>query len=379
MSTTPQPELTRLAPEIASSLALRRFGLLGFNAQETGRLAGVLESARAVWARFEESWIAKSAYLGDALVIRMGAVSPQGLRAAAGSRAPVLLVGTAEAILEGIGGAYAWPREILVEPWSDQELLVRLFRVLAGRSEAVPTGPREQPLILVADDDTSWTALVETCLRAHGLTCRTVNDGLRTLRLARELRPDLIALDVQMPGMDGFEVLEAIRRDPFLEALPVAMMTACVNDAEVKRGSALHADDYIAKPVSPTVLLNRIRKLLLPAGSVFVPVAEPAEETREPEVPPGLDELRAVYLSNRTRELVTLAGAVQRGDFDSLSRAGHNLKGTGAAYGFAELSEIGKGLEEAAKAADAPKVQTLLGKAESYLNRLNAVPSHEGA
>ncbi|GEM_PF-488143 len=376
MSTTPQGEAGRLAPEIASTLAGRRFGLLGFNAEQTGRIAGVLERAGAVWARFEESWIGRSVYLGDALLIQMAAVSPRGLREAAGSGAPVLLAGAGEAVLDGTGGAYAWAREILVEPWSDAELLVRLFRVLSRRPDAGRPEPRAQPLVLIADDDPAWNALVESSLRTHGLACRTVTDGLGVLRLARQLRPDLVVLDVQMPGMDGFDVLEAIRRDPVLESVPVAMLTACVDAGEVSRGSALHADDYIAKPVSPTVLVTRIRKLLAPAGACPPESASP--EGPEPETAPGLDELRAVYLSNRTRELASLASALQRADFEALARAGHNLKGTGEAYGFAELSEIGKALEDAAKASDAPQVQVLLGKTEAYLNRLNSVPAHEG-
>src|SRR5579871_6104637 len=196
MSTTPQGELERLAPEIASTLAGRRFGLVGFDAREAARIAGVLERAHAVCASFEESWISKAAFLGYALVIQIGAVSPRGLRAAAASGIGVIAAGPAEAVLEGIGGAYAWPREILVEPWSDAELLVRLFRVLAGRSETAKTGPRAQPLVLIADDDLAWNALVETCLRDHRLACRTANNGLRTLQLARELRPDLVVLDV---------------------------------------------------------------------------------------------------------------------------------------------------------------------------------------
>src|SRR5579883_2313391 len=262
MSTTPQGEAGRLAPEIASTLAGRRFGLLGFNAEQTGRIAGVLERAGAVWARFEESWIGRSVYLGDALLIQMAAVSPRGLREAAGSGAPVLLV--------------------------------RLFRVLSRRPDAGRPEPRAQPLVLIADDDPAWNALVESSLRTHGLACRTVTDGLGVLRLARQLRPDLVVLDVQMPGMDGFDVLEAIRRDPVLESVPVAMLTACVDAGEVSRGSALHADDYIAKPVSPTVLVTRIRKLLAPAGACPPESASP--EGPEPETAPGLDELRAVYL-----------------------------------------------------------------------------------
>ena len=377
MSSAPQSVPARLAPELARTLAGRRFGLLGFDKEETNRIATLLERVHAVSARFEESWIGKSVYLGDALLIKMVAVRPEPLRAAALSPVPVLIVGGGDAVLEGMAAAYAWPREILLEPWSESELLVRLFRVVEARLEAVQAGSRTRPLVLIADDDPAWNALVESTVSTHSLACRTVTDGLRALRMARQLRPDLMVLDIQMPGMDGFEVLETMRRDPILETMPVAMLTACVDAAEVNRASALRADDYIAKPVSPTVLLNRIRKLLNAAGPPEAAAAGPAQnEPAEdrPEKQPSLDELRAMYLNNRVRELASLASALQRSDFEALARAGHNLKGTGGAYGFAELSEIGKDLEVAAKAQNAPEIQVLLGKTESYLKHSNAVP-----
>jgi DNA-binding response OmpR family regulator len=74
--------------------------------------------------------------------------------------------------------------------------------------------------------------------------------------------PDLILLDIRMPGINGFEVLETIRRDPGLQTLPVILLTGCDDPADVVRGSELHADQYIAKPVSPNVLLNRVKRLL---------------------------------------------------------------------------------------------------------------------
>ena len=118
------------------------------------------------------------------------------------------------------------------------------------------------PLVLLADDDPELIALVEATLRNDGISCRTADNGLTALRLAREIMPDLILLDVRMPGINGFEVLETIRRDPSLQALPVIMLTGCDDPADIMRGSELHADQYIAKPVSPNVLLNRVKRLL---------------------------------------------------------------------------------------------------------------------
>ncbi len=395
MGTTLQAASPRVAPEITATLRGRHFGLFGFNAEETARIAAVLRRVDAVGTRFEETWLGGSVRLGDALVIKLDAVGPSALREAAASAVPVLVAGSGESLLNGTAGAYGWPRDFLNESWPDAELLVRLFRLLApARNGIAPAEPRSQPLILIADDDPAWLQLLEPTLRNHGLTCRTARDGLATLQLARQLVPDLLVLDVRMPGMDGFEVLETIRREPLLEQLPVTLLTGCDEDAEVSRGSELRADDYVVKPVSPTVLLNRIKRVLaatLPeAHRDQMPDEDPGPKapggvrsffrlgqgTRPHEPEPALDALRTQYLENRVQELGVLAEALRRSDFPALRQAGHNLKGTGAAYGFAKLTEFGNALESAAKAEDGPEVELLLGKTKSYLSQIQTHAAH---
>ena len=74
--------------------------------------------------------------------------------------------------------------------------------------------------------------------------------------------PDLVILDVKMPGMDGFEVLERLRRTPAYRTVPIIMLTSMGSEADVVRGFRLGADDYILKPFSPTELSARVRRLL---------------------------------------------------------------------------------------------------------------------
>jgi DNA-binding response OmpR family regulator len=176
------------------------------------------------------------------------------------------MVGLAESALAGEAGVYGWAGDLLSEPWTDAELLVRLFRLLApAREYGSQAAQRSQPLLLLADDDPAWISLAEATLRTHRLTCRTATDGLGTLRLARQLLPDLLVLDLQMPGINGLEVLETIRRDPLLSTMPVALLTGCDQETEVERATELRADDYLIKPLSPTVLLNRVKRLLAAA------------------------------------------------------------------------------------------------------------------
>jgi CheY-like chemotaxis protein len=213
---------------------------------------------------FEEGKLGESARVCDGIAIKLLGLSPEGLRAAAASSAPILVTGPSQALLEGVGGAYGWPRDFMNEPWPDTELLVRLFRLLEspGSSRAATVKSRIEPLALLADDDPELIALADATLRGNGISCRTVDNGLAALQLARELGPDLILLDIKMPKMNGFEVLETVRRDPGLQTIPVILLTGCDDLSDVVRGAELGADEYLSKPVSPKLLLDRVKRLL---------------------------------------------------------------------------------------------------------------------
>jgi DNA-binding response OmpR family regulator len=88
------------------------------------------------------------------------------------------------------------------------------------------------------------------------------DSGSAAFEAALAETPDLVILDVKMPGMDGFEVLERLRRTPAYRAIPIIMLTSMGSEADVVRGFSLGADDYILKPFSPTELSARVRRLL---------------------------------------------------------------------------------------------------------------------
>jgi two-component system OmpR family response regulator len=115
--------------------------------------------------------------------------------------------------------------------------------------------------VLVADDDSTVLALVRTALENFGMECYLAADGPKALDAARRLRPQAAILDVNMPGMDGYEVLSAIRA----ENLPVRVMllTARQQENDIIRGFTLGADDYVVKPFSPMELVARLKRLVL--------------------------------------------------------------------------------------------------------------------
>jgi len=114
------------------------------------------------------------------------------------------------------------------------------------------------PLILAVDDEASNLQLLRQILQDH-YRLRFAKDGPRALELAREERPDLVLLDVMMPGMSGYEVCAALKADPALAAVPVIFVTALNETNDELEGFEAGAVDYITKPVSPPIVRARVR------------------------------------------------------------------------------------------------------------------------
>lgn len=113
--------------------------------------------------------------------------------------------------------------------------------------------------VLVVDDDVKTVELVKLYLRRDGYRVLTAYDGVEALRLARESRPDLIVLDLMLPGIDGLQVCRTLRNE---SDVPIIMLTARTTDQDKLTGLELGADDYVTKPFSPRELAARVRTVL---------------------------------------------------------------------------------------------------------------------
>jgi len=127
--------------------------------------------------------------------------------------------------------------------------------------------------VLAVDDEEDILELVRYNLSTEGYEVTAVTSGEEGLRHAREKRPDLIVLDLMLSGMDGLEVYKLLNGDPKTRDIPVVMLTAKGEEADIVTGLELGADDYITKPFSPRVLQARVRAVLRRVQNV------PADET----------------------------------------------------------------------------------------------------
>ncbi len=120
---------------------------------------------------------------------------------------------------------------------------------------------RDKDLILVVDDSPTNLAILNVVLR-DAYQIITANNGADALTLAAAEEPDLIILDIMMPGMDGYEICDRLKANPFTRDIPVMFVTAMDQERQEAKGLALGAVDYIAKPVSPPIVLARVRNQL---------------------------------------------------------------------------------------------------------------------
>ena len=121
--------------------------------------------------------------------------------------------------------------------------------------------PSDARTILIVDDEVDLLDLLRYNFEREGYHVVTETNGVDALETAREDPPDLVVLDVMMPGIDGIEVCRRFRRDPSLSATPIIMLTARTEDEDFVRGLDVGADIYVGKPVSIPVLMSQVKAL----------------------------------------------------------------------------------------------------------------------
>jgi len=127
---------------------------------------------------------------------------------------------------------------------------------------APPNTAEEKPDILVCDDDPVVLKLIKATLEANGMACRTAHNGRAAFSSARNNPPDAVVLDINMPALDGFQVLDELRRLRTTRRLKVMLLTARQEAEDITRGVYHGADDYMIKPFDPGELVQRIKGLL---------------------------------------------------------------------------------------------------------------------
>ena len=140
---------------------------------------------------------------------------------------------------------------------------------LHGISQTAPTGWPVgfaiMPKVLVIDDDPVILELLRVNFEIEGFAVVSAGDGREGLERAKRDKPDVILSDIMMPRMDGLDLVTALRSDPKTRAVPVILLSAKAQNAEVKAGLEAGADDYVTKPFDPLELIDRVNAVLAKA------------------------------------------------------------------------------------------------------------------
>lgn len=121
--------------------------------------------------------------------------------------------------------------------------------------------------VLVVDDSEVIRALITMNLELEGFEVVTAVDGQDALDKIHEVRPDVITIDVKMPRLDGFDTVARLRADPRTSTVKIAMVTACAQEVDVRRGERVGVDAYLTKPFDPDALVRTVRDLVERAAS----------------------------------------------------------------------------------------------------------------
>jgi len=257
-------------------LSGKQVALVGFAPAEADRLCEVLAAAGALGRLFNlEETLASEAVQRCPMIlvyIRSDSGVTRWLENPICPWDRLVLVGRIEQLLALDSTVQEAAPEFVVDGCRPEEVVLRLERMLARASrpmavQAAPApvkvsvnGKRKSNEILVVDDDPNVRDLVRAVFEKQGIKCRVARNAIEGIQLAKEHTPAAALLDVNMPGMNGFEALPKILAES--PETKVVMLTAREQEADILEGFSLGSDDYVVKPFIPQELVARIKRLL---------------------------------------------------------------------------------------------------------------------
>ena len=260
-----RPPTRDVVEQVANVLGGARIASAGFDEDEAVGLAVAFEAvgafARAVdLAKTAGAEVEKLSHF-DLVLHRVQAKdSTDPTPARRDHDKPTLYVGPPDAVSLSAGVAHG--DDVVVCPVTPEELLLRAYRLLsADRRDSVGI-PSDNRLVVIADDDPTVTALLEHTLASYEFDCHVVGSGSEALADTQRRQPAVVILDVNMPGMNGFEVLSRLKSSSATRSIPVVIVTARSQESDVLNGFELGAADYVAKPFNPIEVAARVRRIL---------------------------------------------------------------------------------------------------------------------
>ncbi|GAB4475486.1 MAG: response regulator transcription factor [Anaerolineales bacterium] len=157
--------------------------------------------------------------------------------------------------------------------------------------------------VLVIEDDEIVARTIERSLRGEEFKITVANGGVEGLKIARKIIPDIVILDVVMPGMDGYTVCREMRADPALADVPILFLTAKIKDEDKIAGFNAGADDYLSKPFNIDELILRVRAILRRSQRAQIAATSGTQPSKDGALPPSVQSiLQKISLENKAIE-----------------------------------------------------------------------------
>jgi CheY-like chemotaxis protein/HPt (histidine-containing phosphotransfer) domain-containing protein len=226
--------------------------------------------------------------------------------------------------------------------------------------------------ILLAEDSSDNRLLIQAFLKDSRCRIDVAQNGAQAVDAVRGRRYDVVLMDVEMPVMDGYTATRAIRlweTETGRAPTPIIALTAYARKEDEQRSLAAGCTAHLSKPVRKPQLTAAIARYARPAEKPLEK-REPREDRIVLQVSRDLEDLVPSFLESRGREISDMRNALLRGDFDTIRRHGHTMRGSGGGFGFDEISVIGEALETAAAASNVPVIQKRLEELSTYLQRV---------
>ena len=236
--------------------------------------------------------------------------------------------------------------------------------------------------ILLVDDSPDNRFLVKAFLRKEPCLVAEAENGSEAVEKFLQKYWDIILMDMQMPVMDGYTATKRIReieQENGLEHTPIVALTAHSISTEIKKCLDAGCDIHLAKPVSKSALIGLIAEL---TGELESDNDKHNDTADSPEsdgdrirvvVDHELMDLIPGYIAHRQEDIEILRSLLKKREFRDIERCGHSMKGSGAGYGFTEITKIGAFLEKAGKSQSIRKIEEGIDKLEDYLENLEIV------
>ena len=257
------------------------------------------------------------------------------------------------------------------------------------KTEAAESGAERKPMkILLVDDSEDNRFLVQSYLGETSCDLEIAINGQEAVEKFISESFDIVLMDINMPVMDGYTATRMIReweRETGAEPVPVIALTAYAMKKEVDKCINVGCNTHLSKPIRKARLLETLREYsegykkqvkTVAVDIIKVPDSGSVEISTDKiivRIDSDLEPLIPGYLQNRKQDVKSILDSLENGDYETVQRLGHSMKGSGGGYGFDGISEIGASIEQASKDSDEEKIRECISELKSYVDNIEIV------